>query len=56
MHILKLFVAPGSCARVPTIALEEIVVPFETELVCATVNQQYSPEYLKINPKGKVPV
>lgn len=53
---LKLFVSPNSCARVPTIALEEIGVPFETELVSVMANQQNSPEYLKINPKGKVPV
>jgi len=55
MHDLKLFVAPGSCARVPTIALEEIGVPFETELVRTAANQQKSADYLKINPKGKVP-
>lgn len=56
MPELKLFVAPGSCARVATIALEEIGVPFETELVRTAAGQQKSPEYLKINPKGKVPV
>lgn len=55
MPDLKLFVAPNTCARVPTIALEEIGVPFETELVRTKANQQNSPEYLKINPKGKVP-
>lgn len=56
MHDLKLYVAPGSCARVPTIALEEIGVPFETELVRTTAGQQKSADYLRINPKGKVPV
>ena len=56
MPNLKLFVSPGSCARVPTIALEEIGVAFDTELVRTAANQQKSPEYLKINPKGKVPV
>lgn len=55
MPNLKLFVAPNTCARVPTIALEEIGVPFDTELVRTAANQQNSPEYLKINPKGKVP-
>jgi glutathione S-transferase len=55
MPKLKLFVAPGSCARVPTIALEEIGVPFETELVRTASGQQNSPEFRKINPKGKVP-
>lgn len=55
MPDLKLFVAPNTCARVPTIALEEIGVPFETELVRTAANQQNSPEFLKLNPKGKVP-
>lgn len=55
MPDLKLFVAPNTCARVPTIALEEIGVPFETELIRTAAGQQKSPEYLAINPKGKVP-
>lgn len=55
MPDLKLFVAPNTCARVPTIALEEIGVPFETQLVRTAANQQNSPEFLKTNPKGKVP-
>ena len=55
MPKLKLYVAPATCARVATIGLEEIGVPFETELVRTSVNQQKSPEYLKINPRGKVP-
>lgn len=55
MPKLKLFVAPNTCARVPTIALEEIGVTFDTELVRTAANQQNSPEFLKINPKGKVP-
>lgn len=55
MHDLKLFVAPGTCARVPTIALEEIGVPFETELIRTASKQQKSPEFLALNPKGKVP-
>ena len=52
---LRLYVSPGSCARVPTIAMEEIGIPFETELVRFYLKQQKSPEYLAINPKGKVP-
>ncbi len=55
MPELKLFVAPNTCARVPTIALEEIGVPFETELVRTMAGQQNTPEFRKINPKGKVP-
>ncbi|WP_299614696.1 glutathione S-transferase family protein [uncultured Tateyamaria sp.] len=55
MPDLKLFVAPNTCARVPTIALEEIGVPFDTELIRTAANQQNSAEFLKLNPKGKVP-
>jgi len=55
MPDLKLFVSPGSCARVATIALEEIGTPFETELIYLGTKQQKTPEYLAINPKGKVP-
>ena len=55
MPDLKLFVAPNTCARVPTIALEEIGVSFDTHLVRVAKNEQKSPEFLKLNPKGKVP-
>ena len=55
MQKMTLFVAPNTCARVPTIALEEIGVAFETKLIRTAIGQQKSPEFLKINPKGKVP-
>ena len=55
MQNLMLFVAPNTCARVPTIALEEIGVAFETSLVRTAAGQQHSPAFLKVNPKGKVP-
>lgn len=55
MHRLKLFVAPGSCLRVPAIALEEIGAPYETQLVRFPLKEQKTPEFLAINPKGKVP-
>ncbi|MEM9394638.1 MAG: glutathione S-transferase family protein [Pseudomonadota bacterium] len=55
MPELKLFVAPNTCARVPTIALEEAEATFDTSLVRMLAKQQHSPEFLKLNPKGKVP-
>jgi glutathione S-transferase len=55
MPDLMLFVAPNTCARVATIALEEIGIPFDTSLIRTAANQQQSPEFLKLNPKGKVP-
>lgn len=55
MKDLILFVAPNTCARVPTIALEQIGVPFETLLVRTKAGQQRSAAFLAVNPKGKVP-
>ena len=50
-----LYFAPGSCARVPLIALEEIGAPFDTYIVAFMKGEHRSPEYLAINPAGKVP-
>ena len=47
---LRLYWFPGSCARVPLVALEEIGAPFEL-----TVPRRPSDEYAAVNPKGKVP-
>ncbi len=52
---MKLYFAPGTCARVPMVALEEIGQPFETALIKFLKGEHKSPEYLAINPKGKVP-
>ncbi len=52
---LTLCFAPGSCSRVPLIALEEIGQPFETRLIAFMRGEHRSPEYLAINPAGKVP-
>jgi glutathione S-transferase len=50
-----LYFAPGSCARVPLIALEEIGEPFDTQLIAFMKGQHRSAEYLAVNPAGKVP-
>ena len=55
MTEIKLFIAPGSCARVPTILLEKIGVPYSTELVRFMKGEHKSPAYKAHNPKGKVP-
>ncbi len=55
MTDIKLFIAPGSCARVPTILLEEIGLPYTTELVRFMKGEHKSPAYKAYNPKGKVP-
>lgn len=48
--------APGTCARVPLIALEEIGAPFETRLVAFMAGDHRKPEFLARSPAGKVPV
>ncbi|OYY91632.1 MAG: glutathione S-transferase [Sphingomonas sp. 28-66-16] len=55
MTEIILFIAPGSCSRVPTIALEEIGVPFETRVVRFMAGEHRGAAYRQYNPKGKVP-
>ena len=53
--MLKLYCAPGSCALASHIALEETGADYTAERLNFGANQQNSPEYLAINPKGRVP-
>lgn len=53
--MFKLYFTPGACARASHIALEESGAVYMAEKVNFADNQQRSPEYLKINPKGRVP-
>lgn len=53
--MLKLYYAPGTCALASHIALQEAGAAYTTERLDFKSNQQNSPEYLAINPKGRVP-
>ncbi len=53
--MFKLYYAPGTCALASHIALEEAGADYTTERLNFRTNQQNSPEYLAINPKGRVP-
>jgi len=53
--MFKLYYAPGTCALASHITLEEVGAPYSAERLNFKINQQNSPEYLKINPKGRVP-
>jgi glutathione S-transferase len=53
--MLKLFYAPGTCALASRIALEEAGADYEIARISFADNQQRSDDYLKINPKGRVP-
>lgn len=52
---MKLFISRGSVARASHIALAESGAPYETVRIDARVGDQLKPEYLAINPKGRVP-
>jgi len=54
-NMLKLYYAPGSCALASHIALQEAGATYTTERLDFKSNQQNSPEYLAVNPKGRVP-
>ena len=53
--MLLLYFAPGSSSMATHIALHEIGVPFERRLVSFAKKEQHLPDYLGINPEGKVP-
>jgi len=52
----RLHIAPGTCARVPLIALEEAGTDFSLALVRFQNGDHKSPAYLAKNPAGKVPL
>ncbi len=52
---MELFYAPGTVALASLIALHEAELPFTATLVDFETTQQRSADYLKTNPKGRVP-
>ena len=53
--MMKLYYATGTCALASHIALEEAGAEYSTVKISFATHQQRSPEYLAINPKGRVP-
>jgi glutathione S-transferase len=53
--MLKLYYSPGACSLAPHILLEELGAKYEMEHVSVDEGKTQSPEYLAINPKGRVP-
>jgi len=53
--MLKLYYAPDTCALASHIALEHSGASYETVRVSFAAAEQRKPEYLAINPKGRVP-
>jgi glutathione S-transferase len=53
--MLTLYYARGTCALASHIALEYSGAPYDTVQLDFGQQQQRSPEYLELNPKGRVP-
>jgi glutathione S-transferase len=53
--MLKLFYGVGACSRASHITLEEVGAQFEPIRISLKDGDQRKPEYLALNPKGRVP-
>ena len=53
--MLRLFYSTGSCALASHIALEEAGADYEAVRVNLAAGEQRAPEFLGVNPKGRVP-
>jgi glutathione S-transferase len=53
--MLKLFYGPNSCAKATHIALEEAGADYEAVRLDLVAGDQRKPEFLKVNPKARVP-
>ncbi len=54
--MLSFYFAPGSSSMAPHLALHETGAPFEPRPVSFHSASQRSPEFLALNPEGKVPL
>lgn len=52
---MKLYYSPGACSIGIHFLLEEIGTPYEIERIDLRSGAQFSPEFVKVNPKSKVP-
>lgn len=53
---IKLYYAPTACSLVPYVALTEAAAAFDVHVVSFIKGEHLSPEYLRLNPKHKVPL
>lgn len=54
-NVLKLFYTPGTCSLASHIALEETGIDYSAIPVDFSKAEQTKPDYLAVNPKGRVP-
>jgi len=55
-HEIVLHYAPDNASLIVRLLLEELSLPYRTELVDRSINAQTSADYLKLNPAGLIPV
>ena len=53
--MLTLYYSPGACSMASHITIEETGAPYEAKPILLAKGEQKTPEYLAINPRGKVP-
>lgn len=56
MSELKLWYTPSACSLAPHILLHETKLPFEPVAVSIADGENLEEEFLRLNPKGRVPV
>lgn len=54
--MLKFYYSPAACSMAPHIALEESGANFEAIPINILKRENFSPEFLAVNPKGFIPV
>ena len=52
---MKLYYMPGACSIGIHVLLEEICKPYDLQKIDGAKQEQYGPEFVKLNPKSKVP-
>src|SRR5216683_1484186 len=52
---MKLYYMPGACSIGIHVLLEEIGKPYDLQKIDGAKQEQYGPDFVKINPKSKVP-
>lgn len=53
--MIKLYYSPGACSLAPHIVLEELGIAYEPVLVSLKDGEHKKADFLKINPKARVP-
>ncbi|WP_203290699.1 glutathione S-transferase family protein [Maricaulis parjimensis] len=56
MPTIELYMAPSACSRVPLILLHRIGIPFKTRTLAFMRGDHRHPDYLALNPSGKIPL